>query len=394
MPSSKRGLALIVTHVDPTTDIGGAEKFVKTLMKVYSSCNLLPILAATTKSMKYYIMKIDTGYILAMPSILMGFVGLISLSVRALRFVLYLIKSITILHVVYCETPIELLIALVAKLLRKRIIVSPLAFIAWLFHHNKLVRLFAFLTTSIKFIITRIADVAHVASPYDKRYVEKVNKNVYLVPHGIEPPPEHIECPEECQQKLRGKIVIGFLGRFTEAKGAMMLLETLYLLIAKHGINAHLLIIGSRHIALQSLLKYGKINPDRYIVVKNHITITGYVNEQRKYALIKCCDIGVIPSLSEPIEAFSYALSEFNASGLFVIASAVGALKTRLMASSGILIKRCKAEEISRAINMMITKKLLYKNKEVKKLPDTITIIEEHQLWKTLLLNLLLNKPR
>jgi len=357
-------------------EAGGAERFAINMISVYERLGHKAILLCFSNRPNGQCITISTIKLLNR--------SLFTRSLNDFRRLIVALKYSDLVHILYCESLILLLIAIIARLQGKKVISSPLASITHLFHHNKLKAVFAPFFVTTKVLIALLSDVVHVASLHDFIYIRKLlwKKEIFLIPHGINIPSK---TGQVSFRELRNyDVKLCFLGRFSEDKGSLVILEALRKL-RNEKVNAYLIIIGPKIYALNSLIDYGKkygSNALRNIIP--YVQATGYLCEEDKYELLSMCDVGIISSISDPVEAFSIALSEFNFMSVPVVASAVGALKTRLRSYAGVLVKPKDPEDLARGILQALQLK-----GRVKKLPDTIIHEQEVELWALALEKLL-----
>ncbi len=204
-------------------------------------------------------------------------------------------------------------------------------------------------------MIAYLSDIVHTPLFRDVLLIKKLpllKAKVIHIPHGI-----HLDQLEiKCDYKFieHDKLRLMFLGRFTKDKGAYVLLNAMTILVEKK-IPVELWIVGPRSVALRTLYYFAKKNPHGFVSIKNSIKLLGEVDEYTKYSIIAKIHCGVIPSLSDPVEAYSIALSEFNALKRCVIASRVGALKYRLQTNinAGLTVKPKSPKALADAIEKL-----------------------------------------
>ncbi|MCD6488210.1 MAG: glycosyltransferase family 4 protein [Desulfurococcales archaeon] len=384
---------IIVLIYDGTLDIvGGAERFTINLLKIYESIGLKALLLAFGSNSR--ILKSNRILVVEIPAMKIMKRSIILPNIQVLRYLLKVVRNADAIHVLYCESPIQLLITLFGKLWGKKVISSPLASLSFLFHHNKLKTLLSIPLMVIKLVITKLSDIVHVASLYDYYYLRPLNRSIVVIPHSFTMASKLIDDLQA--KKLRQPVErrlsphteglrLCFLGRFSEDKGSLVALEALRILRSKLGKDAYLIIIGPKTYVLASLINYAKkYGLHALKEILPYIYVTGYIPEEDKYSLLKQCHVGLIPSLSDPVEAFSIALSEFNYLGIPVVASAVGALKFRVKPYAGVLVEPRNPEALARGI----LRALLLRG-SVEKLYDVITLAQEVELWKRALKMLL-----
>ena len=381
MPSYKKSVAVIFDGSLRT--VGGAERFAVNMVRIYETIGFKPILLMLGNELKF--LRDDRSSIVEVPVMKIMMRSIAFLNVSHFKLILQILKSVDIIHILYCESPIQLLITLLGRLWGKRVVSSPLASFSFLFHHSRFKALLSIPLIFIKLVITKLSDIVHVASLYDYHYLRNVSSSIVLIPHSFTITSKlidhvHKRVPEQLAeynlpQHMKG-IKICFLGRFSEDKGSLISLEALRILRSR-GVDAYLVIIGPRIYALKSLINYAR----RYSfnALKNilpYVLTAGYLDEETKYKFLKECNVGIIPSISDAVEAFSITLSEFNALGIPVVASAVGALKYRLKPYAGILVKPSDSKALADGVIQALS------IEKVRTLPDVITFEQEVNLWE------------
>jgi len=333
--------------------IGGAQTFARNMIKIYKQLGYSIRVICTEGKPSRDVVILPSLKVLGR-TILFGDIGK----------VLEEVKNSDIIHLFYCESVLHLFVALAAKFLQKKIISSPLASITYFFHHSIVKRMIAIPIVFIKCLVALLSDIVHVAAFYDLLVYRRIvsESKVFMIPHGL------LSSQQEKPINLPNcELRICFLGRFKPDKGSHIAIKALEIL-RKLGYNACLIVIGS-----QDCLSSNYFSERR-------IFFTGFLREDEKNFVIKHCDVGIIPSLSDPVEAFSIALSEFNRLGIPVVASDIGALRFRMRPYAGVLVKPRDPFELSKGI--LLARKLKGK---VKKLPDVIDLKQEALMWKELL---------
>ena len=386
---SKKTIAIIF---DGSLDrVGGAERFAVNLMKIYEAIGLRPVLLMLGNELKF--LRSGRSLIVEVPVVKIMMRSIALPNASHFRLILQVLKSVDIIHILYCESLIQLLMTFLGRIWGKRVVSSPLASFSFLFHHSRFKALLSIPLIFVKLVIAKLSDIVHVASLYDYHYLENVNNSIVLIPHSFTIASKLIDYVHKrgseqlteysLPQHMKG-IKICFLGRFSEDKGSLISLEALRIL-RNRGVDAYLAIIGPKIYVLKSLINYAKrygLHALKDILL--YVLATGYLSEEDKYRFLKECDVGIVPSISDAVEAFSITLSEFNALGIPVVASAVGALKYRLKPYAGILVKPKDPEALARGILQALQLK-----GKVKRLPDTITYDQEVRLWGLALKRLL-----
>ncbi len=379
----RRERSVVIVFDGSLRSVGGAERFAVNLMKIYEAMGFRPVLLMLGNEPKFLRSGRSLIIEVSVVKIMMRSIALPNAS--HFRLMLKMLKSVDVIHILYCESPIQYLIALLGRIWGKRIISSPLASLSFLFHHNKFKALLSIPIILVKLVVAKLSDVVHVASLYDYRYLKAVNNRVVLIPHSFTVVSKLIDYIHDKGSRQLSKhdffrgvrgVKLCFLGRFSEDKGSLVSLEALRIL-RNRGVDAYLIVIGPRIYVLKSLVDYArKHGLDAFKDVFPYVKATGYLCEEDKHRLLRECDVGIVPSISDAVEAFSITLSEFNALRIPVVASAVGALKYRLKPYAGILVKPKDPEELADGVIRALS------IEKVKALPDVIGFVQEVVLWE------------
>ena len=363
--------------------VGGAERFAVNLMKIYEAMGFRSVLLMLGNKLKF--LKSGKSLIIEVPVVKIMMRSIALLGASHSRLVLQVLRGTDVIHILYCESLIQFLITLFGRIWGKRIISSPLASISFLFHHNKIKALLSIPIIFIKLAIAKLSDMVHVASLYDYRYLKAANSHTVLIPHSFTIASKLIDYIHDKESRQLSKhsfpqgvrgVKLCFLGRFSEDKGSLVSLEALRIL-RNRGVDAYLLVIGPRIYVLKSLVNYArKHGLDAFKDVFPYVKATGYLCEEDKHRLLRECDVGIVPSISDAVEAFSITLSELNALRIPVVASAIGALKYRVKPYAGILVKPKDPEELADGVIRALS------IEKVRVLPDVITFEQEVVLWE------------
>ncbi len=256
------------------------------------------------------------------------------------------------------------LIALLAKLLRKKIVVwyvcevtlpaSPLArcveFCLRLSHH---------LTLSLADeVLSLTTDFAtHTPLLQDR-------KNVY----GIAPLIVAPSVSEKANQSLRKRIphkkyTIGFLGRIAHEKGITYLLKTIPLLTQSLGDEFIIVLAGSV-----------AVGEDRYAAevdallqqYSHHIISLGKISEEEKGAFYQLLDVFVLPSINNT-EAFGMVQVEAMLCGTPVVATNLPGVRVPVQETGmGVVVSSMDSKALSAGIVTILNKKSDYQKEQKK----------------------------
>lgn len=197
------------------------------------------------------------------------------------------------------------------------------------------------------FNLLRGADKIIAVSPPEKEDIEKYTRykgnNFEVIPNGIEPFNKKITplLIKETYKKFNipeGRKYVIFMGTLTNPrKGAFEAIQAFRM--AKQKIpDLHLILIGVWDTRLTLAIKTNLVHKVLEKLAKaNHITVTGWVNEEDKYALLSGGSIFISPT---SYEAFGIAICEALYNRLPVITTDVGGCRYLVRKNvDGILIK-------------------------------------------------------
>lgn len=211
--------------------------------------------------------------------------------------------------------------------------------------------------------LLRGANKIIAVSPEEKKDIIKYTRyegnNFEVIPNGIEIPSEKITPAviKETYQKFNipaeRKYVI-FMGALTNPrKGAFEAIQAFRM--AKQKIpNLHLILIGIWDTRLTLAVKTNITHKILEKLAKaNHVTVTGWVNEKDKFALLSGGDVFISPT---SYEAFGIAIAEALYNKLPVITTDVGGCRYLVRKNiDGILIKEAgDIPAFARAIETLI----------------------------------------
>lgn len=147
-------------------------------------------------------------------------------------------------------------------------------------------------------------------------------------------------------ENLDKRIVLGTIAELHPNKGLIYALNALEKTIARFPSVVFFIIgEGEQRTALEALIKEKKL--------ENHVVLLGYVPHAAEY--LKGFTIFVLPSVKEGLP---YVLIEAGYAGLPVVATTVGGIPEIIDdMESGVLIQPKKSEEISHAIEFLISHK-------------------------------------
>jgi glycosyltransferase involved in cell wall biosynthesis len=266
------------------------------------------------------------------------------------------IKGADIIHVHCPDSPFVFIIGMLAKLLRKPLVATILAYADDLKRKEPLFRLMGVVTFLQQTLTVLAADKVHVESVYDLSKLHCYARKTVLIPPGIgedvlKGVPTKVSVAKmkaKIKQKNGEKIVL-YLGRIHKAKGLDHAVASVARLQAM-GKKIKLVVAGPDDGFLKTVEQIVSNKKIAEIFV-----YVGKVTEDEKLALLDISDVLVIPSLSDVVEAYSIVASEAWARKKIVVSYAVGALKYRVVDGiNGYLAKPLKSNSLSDKIALAL----------------------------------------
>lgn len=208
----------------------------------------------------------------------------------------------------------------------------------------------------VNFLARRISNVYSISEVTRDRFLQwsvGKKKQVYLLPNAI-----HLNAygqgakPEDLVSEygLAGKKVIMTLGRMSAAegyKGFDEILEVMPDLLNEHP-DLHYLAVGDGDD--RSRLQQKAVD----LKLKDHVTFTGWVDEDRKADVFRLADAYVMPSYGE---GFGFVFLEAMACGLPVVASGTdGGREAVRDGKLGLLVDPKEPQQLKAAINSVLVK--------------------------------------
>jgi len=234
--------------------------------------------------------------------------------------------------VVHVHSPHEIfsqVSAVLAKAMKKKLVVSVLAHLSLLRHPGLVQRLLGtFLETSAQAII-KIADRVQVKNALDYALVTRINRRTHLVVDGVSKSvlstPRHKTIPFQNVDLSKAFPVILYLGRIHPLKGPQEIIRMLPLVVRDYP-DTQAVFAGFDDYGFAKELK----SLASALGVKCNTVFLGAIDEKVKLDVIDAAHVVVIPSLYDHVEAFSITASEAWARGKPVVAYSVGALAYRV----------------------------------------------------------------
>jgi len=231
----------------------------------------------------------------------------------------------------------------------------------------------------LRFFINKKKDIYLSANTRREKefYVNNLKFNeckVFVVPNGVNIVEFDSITKEEVsdirsQYNLKKTFNILFAGRIAQVKGIDLLIEAISKL---NNLSLRLIIAGPDFGALTELQKLSK-----RLSLMDKVIFTGVLARRKFCALIKSCDVLVLPSYGG--EAFGIVLAEAMACNKPVIGSKTGGILEIIReGESGFLFDIGSVEQLSERLN------LLYRDRSLcKRLGDKgRMIIEKYYTWE------------
>lgn len=138
---------------------------------------------------------------------------------------------------------------------------------------------------------------------------------------------------------LKNGLVVGIIGRLSDVKGHIYLIEAMKEVLEKNS-EAQLLIVGEGRMKDEIINLIKKLDIEKQVVIILSVTDTA--------AILSIIDIFVMPSLKEGL---GLSLMEAMAAGLAVIGSDVGGIKSLIQHNrTGLLVQPADIRSLSKAI--------------------------------------------
>jgi glycosyltransferase involved in cell wall biosynthesis len=309
--------------------LGGHEYVVRRLSEELSKSGFKIILLCPTRQSRLISNEVKGVVHLEIPSYFLS-ARLCLPRLSFLPSIVNALRNADLVHVHCTDNPFSFIVALFTKFLRKRLVITVLAYGDDFKHHERVKRAFGFFTTFQHTIAIWLSNKVHVESQYDIDKLHVYKKKTVMIPPGIEdlvlkakPSRDSVKkMVEKLKPYEKGKIIL-FLGRIHKGKGIFHALSALSIL--RETINANLVIAGPSNSILMDIEKYVRNRG-----LENNVIYLGRITDEEKIALLDMVDVVVVPSLSDIVEAYSIVSSEAWARKKPVVAYAVGALKYRI----------------------------------------------------------------
>jgi len=286
-----------------------------------------------------------------------------------LRTTIQAIRGADAVHVHCPDSPFVFIIGILAKLLRKPLVVTILAYADDLKRSEPLFRLMGIVTVFQQTLTVLVADKIHVESEYDLSKLHFYDRKTKLIPPGIGndiltgvPSSGVITWLKAKIRQADDEKIVLYLGRIHKVKGLDHAIAAVARLREK-GKKVKLVVAGPDGGFLKTAEQIAQQEG-----INDGFQYVGRVNEDQKLALLDISDVLVIPSLNDVVEAYSIVASEAWARKKPVVAYAVGALKFRVIDGvNGYLAAPSDTDELSEKLLLA-----LYSFEEVKASSDIV----------------------
>jgi len=260
------------------------------------------------------------------------------------------LKCFEIIHIHSIHEIFSIQAILCAIMLRKPFVVTILSAGDLLYHPSIFKRLIGAPFEKIGLFLAKYSNSIHVKTLRDKRRLVNFgfpSKRITVVPDGIPRCSFEQVGEDELRKKynLESKRVVLYVGRIHYSKGLHVLLESIPKILLKEP-DVTFLFVGPDGGMMQHLLNLAKS-----LGLTNYVIFTGYVSNRIKVQAYACCDVFVLPSLYDFVEAFSIVISEAWAQKKPVVASKIGCLPYRIKHGiNGLLVSPGDDDELADAI--------------------------------------------
>ncbi|HEX8931765.1 MAG TPA: glycosyltransferase family 4 protein, partial [Patescibacteria group bacterium] len=275
------------------------------------------------------------------------------------------------------------IIAVLAKLLRKKIIVF---YVCEVTLSNKIIpKFFEFLLRFSHSLTVYLADnIVTLTVDFAKNNAllnKKINKINAILPVINDPKDLRGINSRFIKQLPKGKKIIGFVGRVSSEKGIEYLLETIPILRKKWGNNFVILIAGSLGVGESEYHQMIKTQINKY---KKFIRWLQKLEDGELEAFYKSLDVLILPSVN-PTEAFGMVQVEAMLSGTPVIASNLPGVRMPIKwTGMGEVVPLRDSEILAQTIIKVVKNKKNYQQNlsEIKSIFDKQKILNQ---WQKLL---------
>jgi len=265
-------------------------------------------------------------------------------------------KKFDVVHIHSIE-PICLQELFISKYLAgKPTVVTLFSIGGWIRHPRRPIRIMAGFCEKIALRLAKKADAFHVKNEGDKAVLIKLGFNagrIFLIPDGV---PRYAfgdfnRSAFRRKYGLINKKIVLYVGRLHHAKGIHILVKAMSEVVRCMP-DAVAVLVG-KDVDMRSKI----VSKASSLGIQDHIVITGYISEKEKFQAYSACNVLVLPSLYDLVEAYSIVISEAWAQKKPVIASAIGAIPHRIKHGvNGFLVPPGNPEILAETIVQILRK--------------------------------------
>lgn len=239
------------------------------------------------------------------------------------------ISLFDVIHVHSIHNLLNLQAILAAKVLGIPVVVTLFS-IGDLVNHPRLtIRLLGGFFEKAGLAMARFAEAIQVKNIRDRALLLKLGfdeRKVHIIPDGV---PDHALTSIDgnifrSKYGLISKRIVLYVGRLQYPKGPQVLLRAAPEVIKCVPDTVFVFI------CLDAGMKDELLSTASSLGIKNHVLLIGYVSELTKFQAYAACDLFVLPSLYDYVEAYSIVTSEAWTQGKTVIATMVGPMPYRI----------------------------------------------------------------
>ena len=224
----------------------------------------------------------------------------------------------------------------------------------WTRHPRLPIRITAGPYERIALRLMKKADIFHVKNEGDKAMLIKLGFNasrIFLISDGV-PRYAFGDFDRNAFRKKYGLInkkIVLYVGRLHHAKGIHILVKAMSKVVRRMP-DAVAVLVG-KDVDMRAKV----VSEANSLGIKDHIVITGYISEKEKFQAYSACNVLVLPSLYDLVEAYSIVISEAWAQKKPVIASSIGAIPHRIRHGvNGFLVPPGNPEILAESILQML----------------------------------------
>ncbi|MFX1563562.1 MAG: glycosyltransferase family 4 protein [Promethearchaeota archaeon] len=259
-------------------------------------------------------------------------------------------EDFDVVHI-HSTEPICLQHFLISKYLAgKPTIVTLFSIGGWTHHPRPPIRITAGPYERLALKLLKKADILHVKNERDKAALIKLGFNtrrIHLIPDGVLRYAFGDFDGDAFRRKygLGEKKIVLYVGRLHHAKGIRILVRAMSKVVKRKS-DAVAVLVG-KDVDMRAKI----VSEANSLGIQDNIVMTGYISEKEKFQAYSACNVLVLPSLYDLVEAYSIVISEAWAQKKPVIASAIGAIPHRIKHGvNGLLVPPGNPETLAESI--------------------------------------------